>query len=591
MALITKLDIKPETVESIYTLYRKRMLLINRKYQRKLVWTVEEKEKFIDSLYKSLPIPLILTAITKFKENSVYEIIDGMQRLNAIVSFIENEIHLNGKYFNLETFALTKKLKDENKLCQKEPKLTIDECLKITTYQVPFSITTYENEIEIEEIFRRINSYGKTLASHELRQAGSLSSFNSIVRTIAENIRKDVSPSEKILLGNMRNISINNRGLQYGISMKDIFWYKQYVLTENNIRASRDEELIAHLTLAILLNNDINISSTSLDRAYGLSDEEADNIDTDKLILQKGGQEFLISQFESIFTELEKVIMADRFNFKDLIFRKESKYINYAYQVVFLAFYKLLVKKEMKIIDYKALNRGLSGIGDSLISPNVGEIRHRAARQRCINSIVGVVEKFFVKREENDPALSNGIMKLETLLASAKAENTSYDFKQGIFQMDKGNDKNIIPKIIETLGSFVNQGRNAVGYVILGIADSENIANSHKKFYNSTINQKENFHIVGIDDEAKSKGLSIDNYMLKLKDYIKAQDIQPEYYKTQILKNIDLFTYEGKSIIILKITSKEDPLKLNGKFYHRQSSSTEEVPQSSERQLWALFLN
>lgn len=79
--------------------------------------------------------------------------------------------------------------------------------------------------------------------------------------------------------------------------------------------------------------------------------------------------------------------------------------------------------------------------------------------------------------------------------------------------------------------------------------------------------------------------------MLKLKDYIKAQDIQPEYYKTQILKNIDLFTYEGKSIIILKITSKEDPLRLNGKFYHRQSSSTEEVPQSSERQLWALFLN
>ena len=154
MTVISKLDIKPETVESVYTLYRKRMLLVNRKYQRKLVWTIEEKEKFIDSLQKSLPIPLILTAITKYKENTVYEIIDGMQRLNAIVSFIENEIHLNGKYFNLETFALTKKLKDERKIAQKNPKLTIDECLQITTYQVPFSVTTYNKDSEIEEIFR-----------------------------------------------------------------------------------------------------------------------------------------------------------------------------------------------------------------------------------------------------------------------------------------------------------------------------------------------------------------------------------------------------------------------------------------------------
>lgn len=590
MALITKLDIKPETVESVYTLYRKRMLLINRKYQRKLVWTIEEKEKFIDSLYKSLPIPLILTAITKFKDNSVYEIIDGMQRLNAIVSFIENEIHLSGKYFYLETFALTKKLKDEGKLVQKTPFLSIDECLKITTYQVPFSITTYDNENEIEEIFRRINSYGKTLASHELRQAGSVSSFNNIVRRIAENIRKDVSPSDKILLGNMRNISINNRGMQYGISLRDIFWYKQYILTENNIRASRDEELIAHLILAILLNNDINISSTSLDRAYGLSDED-DNIDTDKLISQKGGEEFIINLFETIFTEIDKVIKANKYIFKDLLFRKDSRYLNYAYQVIFLAFYELLVVREMKIVNYNSVNRVLSGLGDSLITPNIDEIRHRAARKRCINSIVGVIEKHFVKREENDPALSNGVMKLERLLAAAKAENTSYDFKQGVFQMDKSNDKNIIPKIIETLSSFVNQGKNAVGYVVLGVADSKGIADAHQRFYNSNIIEKDNFFIVGVDDEANSKSLSIDKYILKIKDYIKSQDIQPEYYKTQILKNIDLFTYENKSIIILKISSKEDPLKLNGKFFHRQASSTEEVPQTSERQLWALFLN
>lgn len=589
MAPIAKLDIKPETVESIYTLYRKRMLLVNRKYQRKLVWTFEEKEKFIDSLEKSLPIPLILTAVTKFKDNSVYEIIDGMQRLNAIVSFIENETSINGKYFNLETFALTKKLKDDGKIIQLKPTLTIDECLKITSYQVPFSVTTYDNEKEIEEIFRRINSYGKTLSSHELRQAGSLTSFNRIIRRIAENIRKDVSPSDKILLGNMRNISLNNRGLKYGITLKNIFWYKQNILTENNIRASRDEELIAHLVLAILLDNKINISSTSLDRAYGLSDEEDENIDTHQLIKQKGGEEFIIKQFEAIFTEISDVISTERYNFKDLLFRKESKYINYAFQVIFLAFHDLLVKQQLKIYNYKSLNRGLSGIGDSLITPNISDLRHRSARQRCVNSIVGVIRKHFVKREETDPALSNGVIKLETLLTAAKAENTSYDFKQGIFQMNNPQI-NIIPKIVETLGSFVNQGRNAVGYVVVGVADNQHIAISHKRYYDSSPIQKDNFHILGIEDEAKTNGLSIDDYFLKLKDGIKSQTIHPEYYKSQILQNIDLFTYRDKSIIILKIESKDDPIKINNKFFHRQASSTEELPQASEKQLWQLFL-
>ncbi len=96
MALDRKLDIRPESVEKIYSYYTKFELLVNRRYQRKLVWTIQEKEKFIDSISNDLPIPLILVALTKYKESTVYEIIDGMQRLNAIISFIENEFPLNG---------------------------------------------------------------------------------------------------------------------------------------------------------------------------------------------------------------------------------------------------------------------------------------------------------------------------------------------------------------------------------------------------------------------------------------------------------------------------------------------------------------
>ncbi|WP_236743638.1 hypothetical protein [Shigella flexneri] len=42
-----------------------------------------------------------------------------MQRLEALMSFIEQRFSLNGKYFNLDAIALTKQLKDSGKLQQK----------------------------------------------------------------------------------------------------------------------------------------------------------------------------------------------------------------------------------------------------------------------------------------------------------------------------------------------------------------------------------------------------------------------------------------------------------------------------------------
>src|SRR5690606_5554814 len=77
-------------------------LLVNRKYQRKLVWTKSEKEALIESVLSQYPIPLILLAEKeKSPEGEIrFEIIDGMQRLNALFSFIENQFTVNGLYFD-----------------------------------------------------------------------------------------------------------------------------------------------------------------------------------------------------------------------------------------------------------------------------------------------------------------------------------------------------------------------------------------------------------------------------------------------------------------------------------------------------------
>ena len=47
---------QPTSVQTVYTWYRDGKLLVNRRYQRKLVWTLEEKQKLIESLLKKYPI-------------------------------------------------------------------------------------------------------------------------------------------------------------------------------------------------------------------------------------------------------------------------------------------------------------------------------------------------------------------------------------------------------------------------------------------------------------------------------------------------------------------------------------------------------
>ena len=87
-----------ESVERVYGFYVANRFLVNRRYQRKLVWSIEEKRSFIDSLRQNFPVPLILLADVEHEASDRFEIIDGMQRLNAIASFVEGEFDVDGKY-------------------------------------------------------------------------------------------------------------------------------------------------------------------------------------------------------------------------------------------------------------------------------------------------------------------------------------------------------------------------------------------------------------------------------------------------------------------------------------------------------------
>lgn len=123
--MVNSISSKSDSVQVVYENYLANKYIVNRRYQRKLVWTQEEKKAFVDSLLNQYSVPLFLLAQNTDAEGSIsFEIIDGMQRLNAIVSFIENEYSIlwEGKqyFFDLDTLASTLNLKQSGKLQQNQ---------------------------------------------------------------------------------------------------------------------------------------------------------------------------------------------------------------------------------------------------------------------------------------------------------------------------------------------------------------------------------------------------------------------------------------------------------------------------------------
>ncbi len=110
---MAELASQPTSIQSIYAWYGEDKLFVNRRYQRKLVWTLEEKQRLVESILKKYPVPAILIA-ERESVPGTYEIIDGLQRLHAIVSFVETSFAtLDGKLFDLKYFPTAKTRADE----------------------------------------------------------------------------------------------------------------------------------------------------------------------------------------------------------------------------------------------------------------------------------------------------------------------------------------------------------------------------------------------------------------------------------------------------------------------------------------------
>jgi hypothetical protein len=591
----TELSIKGESIQSLYGSYLKGIFLVNRRYQRKLVWTVEEKRSFIDSIVNGYPVPLILLAEVTTDKGRKLEIIDGMQRMNAIMSFIDQEFDIDGKYFNLETMADTKILMDNGTVTQKNTPLDRLVCAEIVRYQVPLSVFLESGDSHIDEVFRRLNSGGRHLSKQELRQAGVISKFASIVRKLSCNIRGDSSASDILDLNAMKNISITNRNLDYGISVDDIFWVKHNIITKEALRQSQDEEVLADIVAWVSMDKGLRSSSDILNQLYGFTTSNAQESSLSSSIelqIQKVNEENVINNVQYVFDELIKLIESSNHTFNSLLFKNQQPKIARYFQIVFYSFYKLLIEEEMQIADKAKLIQSLDKAGDKIISLAAGGGNWSAKeKQTQSDALYGVIQGCFIKSQETDPARSQWVTRFENILMQSSTEQTLYDFKVGLHPLndiENNFNKKTFSKVIKTLTAMANTFPGSSGYCLLGVADTKTTAEQFKSLYDSDYISYSSFYITGVKQEAEKHHGDLDKYFTKLVQLIKSEPIS-ERDKDYLSRNISTIRYFEKDVIILKIESDDKPSIYDRKYFVRHGSNVEEVEPQNFSQLFSRF--
>jgi hypothetical protein len=569
------------SIQSLYRFYREGSLIVNRQYQRKLVWTIAEKQKLIDSILRDYPLPLFLLADKNIasKEIVKLEVIDGMQRLNAIFSFIEQGFLLNEACFDIGEFSRAKQAADAGEFKEypaETTRLSPKQCADLLDYQLAVTIFPGEKDDRITDVFGRINSGGRQLSDQERRQAGVLSPFAELVRTLSAELRGDVS-RETLLLSEMPEISIDTSRNSHGYTLKaeDIFWCYQGILRTGDLRESDDEQALADICASILSGDPVEASGDFLNRVY--SKESAESVDFNSR-LAAYGRDRISSQVKSTISAIISAVEShddSRFAFRTLVYPKPTSNAQKSpFYAVFMAFFELMHREEMRPAVGADIMASLENLTNKI---EIGQKHIKSEDRRTnIKIVKGLIRDHFVKVDAATLAHGPGLLiDFENSIRRSRTETPRYEFKQGLLRLDDGKtaDPRIMTTIIETLCGIANVGPEADGFVYLGIADKEADASRVQTLYRITPVKFDHVSMVGVEREAESMGIPLDKYMRKIEDEIRLSKLS-EPLKTQILSNLDVVNYKGLSVVRIRIPRQSQLSFVGDDCFIRIGSST-----------------
>jgi hypothetical protein len=131
-------------------------------FQREFVWDSKRKSRLIESLMLGIPIPAFYLSEN---EGGKLSVVDGLQRLTVISSFLKNEFSL--KYLEYLADDCTGLFFSTN---EKKKGLDFEYVKRILQTQINVNIIESTSPLKVKyDVFRRINTGGKPLNNQEIR--------------------------------------------------------------------------------------------------------------------------------------------------------------------------------------------------------------------------------------------------------------------------------------------------------------------------------------------------------------------------------------------------------------------------------------
>jgi hypothetical protein len=156
-----KMSSSPQTytVSDFIEWHKKKQLVLDPDFQRGSVWTPNAKVFLIDTILNDYPIPQVYfrTKIDPSTQTIIREVVDGQQRLRAILDFAADKMRLTGK-------APKHKGKSYSSLSD-------DDKQAFLSYKIPAVQLINASNAAVLEVFARLNSYSVKVTPAELRHA------------------------------------------------------------------------------------------------------------------------------------------------------------------------------------------------------------------------------------------------------------------------------------------------------------------------------------------------------------------------------------------------------------------------------------
>lgn len=143
-------------------------------FQRNEVWSKAAQIMLIDTIIKGVPIPKVYIKSIIQGGNTYRVVIDGQQRLTAILKFVNNELALKKPYIG-------------DYQGKKFEELPPDIQNQILRYKIDINEIFNPTDEEIRDLYSRVNKYTVQLNKQELRRADFPGDFIRLAEELSEN--------------------------------------------------------------------------------------------------------------------------------------------------------------------------------------------------------------------------------------------------------------------------------------------------------------------------------------------------------------------------------------------------------------------